>query len=442
MYKVQIGDRNYGSYQFISQTSMNDTKLPLDPVSLKLFHNDIIEFDGINMKVVVSSLRTAKHISGVLVLSDSVSYGRERIIVNIINVSPDDSRLPSFLKPVVFKNCDFYKKPVNEYVIFKFENWDGKHPIGSLINKIGGVDKLANFYEYQLYCKSLNTSITSFMKDAVKKYKSRTESEYTDMIMEKYPLIQDRRSYNIFSIDPATSTDYDDAMSIQESSECTQLSIYISNVSIWMEVLDLWDSFSQRVATIYLPDRKRPMLPTILSDCLCSLQEKQNRFAIALDLSIKDGNIVNYEYTNCLVNLNRNFGYEEEELIKDPDYNRVFKTLCSICPNYKYMGKIKNSHDVVAYSMILFNWWSGQKMISFGNGIYRSLILKPDIDIPDGLPDDVQMFVRIWNSTSGQYVPYSQDMKHDVLKVDAYIHMTSPIRRLIDLLNIIQFQKN
>ena len=106
------------------------------------------------------------------------------------------------------------------------------------------------------------------------------------------------------------------------------------------------------------------------------------------------------------------------------------------------MGKIKNSHDVVAYSMILFNWWSGQKMISYGNGIYRSLILKPDIDIPDGLPDDVQMFVRIWNSISGQYVPYSQDMKHDVLKVDAYIHMTSPIRRLIDLLNIIQFQKN
>ena len=169
MYKVQIGDRNYGSYQFISQTSMNDTKLPLDPVSLKLFHNDIIEFDGINMKVVVSSLRTAKHISGVLVLSDSVSYGRERNNRKYYKCLPDDSRLPSFLIPVVFKNCDFYKKPVNEYVIFKFENWDGKHPIGSLINKIGGVDKLANFYEYQLYCKSLNTSITSFMKDAVKK---------------------------------------------------------------------------------------------------------------------------------------------------------------------------------------------------------------------------------------------------------------------------------
>ena len=37
--------------------------------------------------------------------------------------------------------------------------------------------------------------------------------------------------------------------------ECV-LSIYISNVTIWLDVLDLWKSFSRRVATIYLPDRK------------------------------------------------------------------------------------------------------------------------------------------------------------------------------------------
>ena len=30
--------------------------------------------------------------------------------------------------------------------------------------------------------------------------------------------------------------------------------------------LNIWESFSRRVSTIYLPDRKRPMLPTILSD--------------------------------------------------------------------------------------------------------------------------------------------------------------------------------
>ena len=33
-------------------------------------------------------------------------------------------------------------------------------------------------------------------------------------------------------------------------------------------------------------------------------------------------------------------------------------------------------------------------------------------------------------------------IKHDILEMDAYIHITSPIRRLVDLLNMIQFQKN
>ena len=65
-----------------------------------------------------------------------------------------------------------------------------------------------------------------------------------------------------------------------------------------MDVLNLWDSFSQRISTIYLPDRKRPMLPTILSDCLCSLQEKTTRIAFTMDIFIKDGAIIDTKYSN------------------------------------------------------------------------------------------------------------------------------------------------
>ena len=44
--------------------------------------------------------------------------------------------------------------------------------------------------------------------------------------------------------------------------ENTIVSIYISNSMLWMDMLDLWESFDDRIATIYLPDRKRPMMPT------------------------------------------------------------------------------------------------------------------------------------------------------------------------------------
>ena len=50
--------------------------------------------------------------------------------------------------------------------------------------------------------------------------------------------------------------------------------------------MSLWESFTRRVSTIYLPDRKRPMLPTILSDGVCSLVEERKRFALTMDIII------------------------------------------------------------------------------------------------------------------------------------------------------------
>jgi hypothetical protein len=80
------------------------------------------------------------------------------------------------------------------------------------------------------------------------------------------------------------------------------------------------------------------------------------------------------------------------------------------------------------------------------NGIFRSTSLNNSnkIIIPDHLPDDVSKFIKIWNSFSGQYINIikSKETKHEILEMDAYIHITSPIRRLVDLLNMIQFQIN
>ena len=69
-------------------------------------------------------------------------------------------------------------------------------------------------------------------------------------------------------------------------------------------------------------------------------------------------------------------------------------------------------------------------------------MIKHSVDIPDTLPNEVQDFVKIWNSYSGKYTCYQDDMRHEVMKFDSYIHITSPIRRLVDLLNLINIQEN
>jgi hypothetical protein len=56
------------------------------------------------------------------------------------------------------------------------------------------------------------------------------------------------------------------------------------------------------------------------------------------------------------------------------------------------------------------------------------------------MPEDVQKFLKMWNSFGGQYVKFEQVESHDMLRLDAYVHITSPIRRLVDLLNSIIIQ--
>ena len=78
------------------------------------------------------------------------------------------------------------------------------------------------------------------------------------------------------------------------------------------------------------------------------------------------------------------------------------------------------------------------------NGIFRSLKYgEKDEAVPDGLDKNVSKFMRIWTSNGSKYVLFeAEDKKHDMFNFDEYIHITSPIRRLVDLLNSIQMQEN
>ena len=88
------------------------------------------------------------------------------------------------------------------------------------------------------------------------------------------------------------------------------------------------------------------------------------------------------------------------------------------------------------------NYQCARELVKCKTGIFRSTIIKRECSIPDTLPEDVGKFIKIWNSASGQYISGEEivDTRHELLDVDAYIHITSPIRRLVDLLNMIKLQ--
>jgi hypothetical protein len=211
-----------------------------------------------------------------------------------------------------------------------------------------------------------------------------------------------------------------------------------------MDVLNLWDSFSNRISTIYLPDRKRPMLPTILSECLCSLQSGNTRLAFTMDIIVDNNYLIkDVKYSNSMIKVSKNFVYEDSELINNYKYNELFNITKELSKKYKYINNVRNSNDLVSYLMILMNYNSAKEMLKYNNGIFRSSIIHTEIKVPDEIPEDVSKFIKTWNSSSCQYIDGNNiNVKHELLDIDSYIHITSPIRRLVDLLNIIKFQEN
>ena len=47
----------------------------------------------------------------------------------------------------------------------------------------------------------------------------------------------------------------------------------------------------------------------------------------------------------------------------------------------------------------------------------------------------------MWNSAVGSYTLFDNRQSHEMMEVESYTHITSPIRRLVDLLNIIKMQE-
>lgn len=442
MIKILINNRQYNDFELIDPNTNKNLLIEnykyLDPIKLKLFSNDYLVVndskDEVNLQY--SYIRSEAKLAGVLILENNKTYGRtnngKRLLYRCV---PDDSRLPEFLVPYDVK-YSFNKKQTNKYVVFEFVSWNLKHPEGKLILTIGDVDLIENFFEYQLYCKSLNISINNFNKSMKNIMKSRNDKDIEDSIFNNsnYNII-DKSNEFVFSIDPEGSSDFDDALSIKINEDKTYIvTIYISNVYFWLESLSVWNSFSNRVATIYLPDYRRPMLPSILSEQFCSLQKGKTRFALATEFLVNnDGSVKVNKYYNCLIKVKNNFVYEEEKLLKLKDYNLLLSL------TNKQDSDVLTSSDMVAYWMKQTNTHMAAEMFKKKVGIFRSVkyIEKIKKEFQENMSSDTIRVLNNWNNVTGQYLNYgdNEGIQHEIMDLKSYIHITSPIRRIVDLLN-------
>lgn len=444
-YTIQIEDREYSKWTIAQQDSMVSTALParpgpvglpetFHPLQYKLFNGDSFSFSQPpTFKLLHSPTRELGKIHpGILILADGKTYGRtenkKRLLYKCI---PNDRQMPAFLVPYDIK-LELSKHITNKYVIFKYINWQDKHPFGELVETIGPVSIYDAFEQYQLYCKNLNTSMTEYTKHIKSKVSETDESSLINSITQKYS-VEDRTGEYIFSIDNDSTTDYDDAMSITENPDgSVRISVYISNVLVWLQELDGWAKYGGRVSTIYLPTRKIPMLPVHLSENLCSLVEKRTRFAIAMDYMICADGTTTVSFANTKIIVKKNYRYEADNLLRNPRYKLLMDITHKMDPN------TADSHELVAYWMIKMNQKVGTVLYNNKSGVFR--LAKSDNNSLPAISIDMdteRMLYNFYNHICSEYRTFKEGEQyiHSAMLLENYVHFTSPIRRLVDLLN-------
>jgi len=332
------------------------------------------------------------------------------------------------LIPYEIKHLGFSKSLSNLYVCYNSETL-------RLEQVIGSVDSPESFTEYQLYVHGLKQSINPLRKKITDKIKSC--SDPIDEIATRLGLIKSSHP-NIFSIDPETSKDFDDAFSITRLGENLQVSIYIANVPVWLQWLGITLDELPRASTIYLPNTIYPMLPSILSDDLCSLWEGKKRLAFVLELEINliDGKIKSKKFSNQLIQVKTNWSYSDPKLETNTDY-QILKSLTCLCKSQTNL----DSHQVVEYWMCQMNLIVGQELVSRGIGIFRQaqMDINKIATAPSDIPDSIAKTIQLIQCANASYVEFSADLPipiHEILNVDSYLHVTSPIRRIVDIINM------
>jgi len=124
----------------------------------------------------------------------------------------------------------------------------------------------------------------------------------------------DLRKKFIFTCDPVTARDYDDALSLETDRKGNRvLGVHIADVSHYVRPGSALDREAYRRSTsVYLCDRVVPMLPEQLCNGVCSLVPDEDRLAFSVFMTFDgNGEMIKREFAKSVIRSKARFTYEE-----------------------------------------------------------------------------------------------------------------------------------
>ncbi len=130
---------------------------------------------------------------------------------------------------------------------------------------------------------------------------------------------EDLTGRTVVTIDPADARDFDDAISIDADGDGAVLGVHIADVSHFVpEGGPLDEAARLRGNSVYFPRKVLSMLPEVLSNGVCSLQEGKGRFCKSVFIRYdRDGNVADVRLAETVIRSAQRLTYTEAQSIID-----------------------------------------------------------------------------------------------------------------------------
>jgi ribonuclease R len=247
-----------------------------------------------------------------------ISRGNSRFVGELLHqqkewiVVPDGNRLhvPVFVADVGAKNARAGDQVVVEILTYPTP---GRPARGVIVERLGprgkpGVDLLGIIRQYDL--------ADAFEKDVLAEARQVTRRFDLDKVLAER---EDLRDETIITIDPDDARDFDDAISLQRSDDGWELGVHIADVSHFVRFDTALDAEARnRGNSIYFPRHVLPMLPEVLSNGLCSLQQDEPRLCKSAYIRFDaEGRVRGSRVANTVIRSVRRLTYREAQAIID-----------------------------------------------------------------------------------------------------------------------------
>ncbi len=279
---------------------------------------------------------------------------------------------------------------------------------------------------------------------------------------------KDLRSLPVITIDGAATRDFDDGLHIEKKGSNYLVGIHIADVGYFVKPGSaLFNETLQRGTSIYFPEGPLTMLPTALSEGVCSLLQDEVRPAVSFMVLLSPAaEVLEFELVSSIVQVNRQLTYTETNQLLDKDSElAALASLSQLLRRHRVNNgalllpypdinihlhgdggidiRVSEadtpSRVLVSEFMILANTLGAQFVAEReAPGLYRSQ-MPPRKRVIDGFEKDLFKVIRQRKRLSPMSL-LTSPKPHSGVGTPQYTTVTSPIRRLLDL--IMQLQIN